>query len=184
MRVRKRESSSEVQIPAFFRNMYKFIRFYPPPLKHQNTKEILPTHKGVLTREKIWKKSELSLDWSACRLQCIAVCCSVLQCGVVCCSVLQCVAVCCSVLQCVAVCCSVLQCVAVCCSVLQCVAVCCSVLQSVYSVLQCVAVRSIRVRTRRHHYFCVWTQATCIYIYVYVYICVCINIHTHTHIYI
>ena len=35
-------------------------------------------------------------------------------------------------LQCVAVCCSVLQCVAVCCSVLQCVAVCCSVLQCVY----------------------------------------------------
>jgi len=53
----------------------------------------------------------------------------------------QCVAVCCSVLQCVAVCCSVKQTLhdslfnvsaklesAVCCSVLQCVAVCCSVL--------------------------------------------------------
>jgi len=41
-----------------------------------------------------------------------------------CCSVLQCVVVC--KLQCVAVCCSVLQCVAVCCSVLQWVAVICS----------------------------------------------------------
>ena len=57
------------------------------------------------------------------KLQCVAVCCSVLQCVAVCCSVLQCVAMCCNVLQCVAVCCSVLQCVAVCCSVLQCVAV-------------------------------------------------------------
>ena len=47
------------------------------------------------------------------KLQCVAVCCSVLQCVAVCCSVLQCVAVYCSVLQCVAVCCRVLQCVAV-----------------------------------------------------------------------
>ena len=81
------------------------------------------------------------------RLQCVAVCCSLLQFVAVCCSVLQCVAVCCSVLQCIAVCCSVLQCVlqcvAVCCSVLQRVAVCCSVLQRVVaccSVSQRVAV--------------------------------------------
>jgi len=62
------------------------------------------------------------------RVQCDAVCCSVLQCVAVCCSVSQrrarvallyvwCDwqegAVCCSVLQCVAVCCSALQCVAV-----------------------------------------------------------------------
>ena len=43
------------------------------------------------------------------KLQCVAVCCSVLQYVAV--SVLQCVAVCCSALQCVAV--SVLQCAAV-----------------------------------------------------------------------
>jgi len=74
-----------------------------------------------------------------CRLQCVAVCCSVLQCVAVCCSALQCVAVRYSLLLfvavtsrfpvCVAVftvCCSVysvLQCGLVCCSVLQCVAV-------------------------------------------------------------
>ena len=117
MRVRKRESSSEVQIPAFSRDMYKFIRFCPPPLKHQNTKEILPTHKGVLTREKN----------PSCHSTGVSADCSVLQCVAVCCSVLQCVAECCSVLNYVAVCCSVLQCVVVCCSVLQCVTVCCSV---------------------------------------------------------
>jgi len=43
-----------------------------------------------------------------CKVQCVAVCCSVLQCGAVC-IVLQYVAVCCSMLQCVAVCCSVLR---------------------------------------------------------------------------
>jgi len=34
------------------------------------------------------------------RVNCVAVCCSVLQCVAVCCSVFQCVAVCCSMLQC------------------------------------------------------------------------------------
>ena len=52
------------------------------------------------------------------RLECVAVCCSVLQCVAVCCSVLQCVAVCCSVLQCGEVCCSMLQCGEVCSSML------------------------------------------------------------------
>ena len=82
-------------------------------------------------------------------LQCfayVAVCCSVLQfvadtiratdcgrlqCVAVCYSLLWCVAQCYNVLQCVAVCCSVLQCVAVCCIVLQRVAVCCFAFQSV-----------------------------------------------------
>jgi len=56
---------------------------------------------------------------------------------------LQCVAVCCSVLQCVAVCCSVLQCAAVCCSVLQCAAVCCSVLQCAASIFKCAQMSDI-----------------------------------------
>jgi hypothetical protein len=97
-------------------------------------------------------------------LQGVVVCCSVLLGVALCCWVLLGVAVCCSVLQCVAVCCSVLQYVAVCCSVLQsearartkgviqktrCVlqrfAGRCSVLQCVlFTVLQCVAVRSAR----------------------------------------
>ena len=86
------------------------------------------------------------------RVECVAVCCSVLQCLAVSCSVLQCVVVCYNVVQCVAVCCvwgsehfpimccsvlqcvavwhSVLQCVAVCGSALQCVAVCCSALHN------------------------------------------------------
>ena len=64
-----------------------------------------------------------------CKLQRVAVCCSVLKCVVVCCSVLQYLlrpsdlSADCSVLQCFAVCCSVSQCVAVCRSALQCVAV-------------------------------------------------------------
>ena len=61
---------------------------------------------------------------AACKVMCVAVCCSVLQCVAVCCSVLQCVAVCCSALQYVAVRCSTLQCVVVRCSVSQCVAMC------------------------------------------------------------
>ena len=74
------------------------------------------------------------------KLECVAVCFSVLQCVEMCCNVSQCVAACCSVLQCAAVCCSVLQYAAVCCSVLQCVEdrvvhmevpFSCSVLQSV-----------------------------------------------------
>jgi len=44
-------------------------------------------------------------------------------------------------LQCVAVCCSVLQCVAVCCSVLQCVTVCCSVPFSFQITTPCVYLR-------------------------------------------
>ena len=86
----------------------------------------------------------IAVDFSV--VQCIEFCCIVLQCIVVCpvsdywspswIVRVQCVAVCCSVLQCVAVRCSALQCAAVCCSVLQCVAVCCSMLQC--SVLQCV----------------------------------------------
>jgi len=83
--------------------------------------------------------------FTACCLQCVAVCCSgrdyhfhftLLP---MCRSVLQCVAACCSVKQCVAVLLLYLLCqsrtlptasgcVAVCCRVLQCVAVCCSVL--------------------------------------------------------
>jgi len=106
------------------------------------------------------------LQSSSIRIQCVAVCCSVLQRAVVCCNVLlwcsnasvriQHCATCCSVLQCVAVCCSVLQCVAVCCSELQLVVVCCNALQccrahqykwfvaellpSDFELLQCVAV--------------------------------------------
>jgi len=69
------------------------------------------------------------------RIQCVAVCFSVLLCVSLCCCVLLCVAVCCCVLLCVAVCCSVThlqvtQFVAVCCSVLQFAAVC-------YSILPC-----------------------------------------------
>jgi len=79
------------------------------------------------------------------RLQCVAVCCSVLQRVVACYNVLQRVAACCSVLQRVAACHNVLQRVAVCWSEtsnlipvfndavpkLQCVAACCIVLQRV-----------------------------------------------------
>jgi len=98
------------------------------------------------------------------RMQCVAVCCSVVQCVALCCSVLQCVAACCSALQYVAVSCSVIQCVGMCCNasvgtsteyirsllflnwpvlvtlkgscnVLQCVAMCCSVLQFVAALI-------------------------------------------------
>ena len=75
------------------------------------------------------------------KVQCVAVCCSVLQCVAVYDSVLQCVAVCWmsndinvsfdTLQQCVAGCCRVLQCAAECCRVLQCAAECCRVLQSV-----------------------------------------------------
>jgi len=82
------------------------------------------------------------------KLQCVAVCCSVLQCVAVCCSVRQCAAVSCREFHSCDVTqwlidvtyawvtmshwiCSVLQCVAMCCSALQCIAVCGSELQRV-----------------------------------------------------
>ena len=63
------------------------------------------------------------------KLQCGAVCCSMVQCGAAWCSVVQCGAAWCSVLQCGAACCSAVQRVAVRCSVVQRVAVRCSMVQ-------------------------------------------------------
>jgi len=92
------------------------------------------------------KESNRKISWSSLslspRVQCVAVCGSVLQCvamyreksnreiswSSLLLSPRVCVAVCCSVFHCGAVWCSVVQCVAVCCSVLQYVAMCCSVL--------------------------------------------------------
>jgi len=62
---------------------------------------LLRTEEGIMRYTEVdWRISHISWYFSYIRLQCVAVCCSVLQCVAVCCSVLQCVAVCCSVLQC------------------------------------------------------------------------------------
>jgi len=140
---------------------------------------VSPRIRGMNARLQQWAAKEymrgsasldMGISWRICgyarlRMQCVAVCCSVLQCVAVCCSVLHIrefvdhLRMCtttyvrsCGMLQCVAVCCSVLQCVAVCCTfgnpwlIWMCTnthAVCCSALQCVAvccSVLQCVAV--------------------------------------------